>query len=264
MMTCDIGQAEYVPEALDMTDSPARSRPCVRTGTAPCAWSPTPTTWSSAPPPRWRAGPARASGRLLHGHQRRGRHRRHGPRGVPRRREEEQRESARVVGVDEVEFLGLPTASWSTAFLCAPRRPRGAPVPARGRDHRQLPRHVGRRQPQPGRPHRRRPRRARRRPRRRQPLDLPRADRVRGPRALGRGRRGWANSSPLSTHGVDTTDTFDAGVASLEAHRAYIDGLGWEHFDPREFLEGMARQTGQRLGVGMAAAFEVFPMGWGD
>jgi LmbE family N-acetylglucosaminyl deacetylase len=77
-------------------------------------------------------------------------------------------------------------------------------------------------------------------------------------------REVWAFGSPEATHAVDTTDTFDAGVASLEAHRAYIDGLGWEHFDPREFLEGFGRQTGQRLGVGMAAAFEVFPMGFGE
>lgn len=74
----------------------------------------------------------------------------------------------------------------------------------------------------------------------------------------------WAFGSPESTHAVDTTDTFDAGVASLEAHRAYIDGLGWDGWDPREFLEGMARPTGQRLGVALAAPFEVFPMGWGD
>lgn len=74
----------------------------------------------------------------------------------------------------------------------------------------------------------------------------------------------WAANSPQAGHAVDTTDTFDAGVASLEAHRAYIDGLGWEHFDPREFLEGFGRQTGQRLGVAFAAAFEVYPMGWGE
>ena len=74
----------------------------------------------------------------------------------------------------------------------------------------------------------------------------------------------WASGSPTSTHAVDTTDTFDAGVASLEAHRAYIDGLGWEDWDAREFLEGFARQAGQRLGVAFAAAFEVFPMGWGE
>ena len=74
----------------------------------------------------------------------------------------------------------------------------------------------------------------------------------------------WAFGSPESDHAVDTTDTFDAGVASLEAHRAYIDGLGWEDWDAREFLEGIARGTGQRLGVPLAAAFEVVPMGWGD
>jgi LmbE family N-acetylglucosaminyl deacetylase len=74
----------------------------------------------------------------------------------------------------------------------------------------------------------------------------------------------WVFGSPESGHAVDTTDTFDAGVASLEAHAAYIDGLGWEDWDPREFLEGMGRATGQRLGVAFAAPFEVFPMGWGD
>jgi LmbE family N-acetylglucosaminyl deacetylase len=77
-------------------------------------------------------------------------------------------------------------------------------------------------------------------------------------------REVWAFGSPSSAHAVDTTDTFDAGVASLEAHGAYIDGLGWENFDAREFLEGMARQTGQRLGTAFAAPFEVFPMGWGE
>jgi LmbE family N-acetylglucosaminyl deacetylase len=74
----------------------------------------------------------------------------------------------------------------------------------------------------------------------------------------------WAFGSPQGKHGVDTTDTFDAGVASLEAHRAYIDGLGWADFDAREFLEGFGRQLGQRLGVAFAASFEVFPMGWGE
>ncbi len=74
----------------------------------------------------------------------------------------------------------------------------------------------------------------------------------------------WAANSPGAEHGVDTTDSFDAGVASLEAHAAYIEGLGWEDWDPREFLEGIARGTGQRLGVALGAAFEVFPMGWGD
>ena len=74
----------------------------------------------------------------------------------------------------------------------------------------------------------------------------------------------WAFGSPDATHAVDTTDTFDAGVASLDAHRAYIGGLGWENFDAREFLEGIARPQGRRLGVPFAATFEAFPMGWGE
>ena len=77
-------------------------------------------------------------------------------------------------------------------------------------------------------------------------------------------REVWAFGSPQATHAVDTTETFRAGVASLEAHRAYIDGLGWKDFDAAEFLEGGARAAGQRLGTAMAAPFEVFPMGWGE
>jgi LmbE family N-acetylglucosaminyl deacetylase len=73
----------------------------------------------------------------------------------------------------------------------------------------------------------------------------------------------WAGGSPLAEHGVDTTDSFDAGVESLRAHAAYIEGLGWENWDPHEFLEGFGRQIGQRLGVAFGATFEVFPMGWG-
>jgi LmbE family N-acetylglucosaminyl deacetylase len=73
----------------------------------------------------------------------------------------------------------------------------------------------------------------------------------------------WAAGSPRGKHGVDTTDSFEAGVASLAAHKAYIDGLGWENFDPREFLEGFGRMLGQRMGTQIAAGFEVFPMAWG-
>jgi LmbE family N-acetylglucosaminyl deacetylase len=73
----------------------------------------------------------------------------------------------------------------------------------------------------------------------------------------------WAASSPQSRHGVDTTDSFERGVESLKAHQAYIDGLGWEHFDPAEFLEGGARATGTRLGRAFGTSFEVFYLGWG-
>jgi LmbE family N-acetylglucosaminyl deacetylase len=72
----------------------------------------------------------------------------------------------------------------------------------------------------------------------------------------------WAFSSPDSTHGIDTTDTFEKGVESLQAHQAYIDGLGWPDFDAREFLEGFGRQVGQRLGTTFGAIVEVLPLGW--
>lgn len=69
--------------------------------------------------------------------------------------------------------------------------------------------------------------------------------------------------SPLSTHAVDVTETLDRGVASLEAHRAYLDALapGTPGTDPDAFLRGMADQTGPRLGVRYATAFELIPLG---
>jgi len=65
--------------------------------------------------------------------------------------------------------------------------------------------------------------------------------------------------SPQATHGVDTTGFLDRGVDSLKEHRAYLDGLGNPDFDVAEFLEGFARQAGTRLGTKYAAAFELFP-----
>lgn len=77
-------------------------------------------------------------------------------------------------------------------------------------------------------------------------------------------REVWAFGSPTSSHGVDITDTFDVGVESLQAHAAYIDGLGWADWDPREFLEGFSRPAGSRMGATYAVPFEVYSMGWGD
>jgi LmbE family N-acetylglucosaminyl deacetylase len=71
-------------------------------------------------------------------------------------------------------------------------------------------------------------------------------------------RQVWASGSPNSRHAVDTTDTFDLGVESLRAHKAYIEGLNWPDFDPAEFLEGIARTTGTRHGTKYATPFEVF------
>jgi LmbE family N-acetylglucosaminyl deacetylase len=71
-------------------------------------------------------------------------------------------------------------------------------------------------------------------------------------------REVWAAASPQARHGVDVSESFAAGVASLQAHAAYLDGLGWPDFDAEEFLEGLARAVGTRLGRRFGAAFEVF------
>jgi LmbE family N-acetylglucosaminyl deacetylase len=73
-------------------------------------------------------------------------------------------------------------------------------------------------------------------------------------------RQVWAAGSPEARHAVDTTDHFDAGVASLEAHRAYLDGLGGDMADARGFLDSFGRMTGSRLGVRYASSFEVVPL----
>lgn len=58
------------------------------------------------------------------------------------------------------------------------------------------------------------------------------------------------------THAVDVTGHLDAGVASLEAHRAYLDGLGGD-LDVRAMLEGFARATGERFGTDLALGVQV-------
>lgn len=65
-------------------------------------------------------------------------------------------------------------------------------------------------------------------------------------------------SGGQATRGVDVTDTFDRGVESLEAHAQYLAGLGPHPMaEPREFLESIARSTGTRMGCRFATAFEV-------
>jgi LmbE family N-acetylglucosaminyl deacetylase len=65
--------------------------------------------------------------------------------------------------------------------------------------------------------------------------------------------------SPLASHAVDVTTTLDTAVASLEAHRAYLDGLGEGNWmaDARALLTRMAEHAGQRYGGRPATAFEL-------
>jgi LmbE family N-acetylglucosaminyl deacetylase len=69
-----------------------------------------------------------------------------------------------------------------------------------------------------------------------------------------------AMASPAATHAIDVTDGFDAGVASLRAHRAYLEGLGASAPDPADFLDRMLGDAGKRAGVRYAIAVEVLPL----
>ena len=61
------------------------------------------------------------------------------------------------------------------------------------------------------------------------------------------------------THFADVTETIEAGVASLREHRAYIEGLGGD-FDPDEFLKKMAGYVGLGAGCEYAVGFRRYPM----
>ena len=83
------------------------------------------------------------------------------------------------------------------------------------------------------------------------------------PELLEEGLEPWGNiklicisGSPNPTHAVDVTDFIDKGVASLEAHRVYIDNLS-NKINPDEYLRWNAATTGELLGCEYAVGFEV-------
>lgn len=65
-------------------------------------------------------------------------------------------------------------------------------------------------------------------------------------------------SSP--THYVDVSDTLDLGVASLRRHAVYIEGLG-RAFDPDEFLRNIAGFGGIVAGCQYALTLQRFKLG---
>lgn len=73
-------------------------------------------------------------------------------------------------------------------------------------------------------------------------------------------RRAFVNANARAGHAVDVTDTIDRGVASLQEHKAYLEGLGDARPDPDEFLRGFAEQTGARFGGRLAVAFELLEL----
>lgn len=176
-------------------------------------------------------------------------------------REAEQRAASAVVGVSQVEFLGLPDGTVEyglplrRAIAAAIRRHR--PDVVIGLSHRESPsgppnqadhiavgravvdavrdaanRWVFRDLPEEG---------------------LPPWSGVRAVLAVG---------SPHPTHAVDVTETFERGVASLREHRAYLDGLGDLGSESPALVEAMAREAGARFGVTFAVEFETITFGF--
>ena len=78
-----------------------------------------------------------------------------------------------------------------------------------------------------------------------------------GPEAWGGVRFVAFGNSPESTHGVDVTDHLEAGRASLAAHATYLTSLSGPMADPEAFLRPAAEAAGERLGVELAVSFEL-------
>jgi LmbE family N-acetylglucosaminyl deacetylase len=62
------------------------------------------------------------------------------------------------------------------------------------------------------------------------------------------------------THFADVTGTIELGIASLKAHKAYIDGLGRD-FDPDQFLRDAAGYVGMAAGVAYAVGLRRYITG---
>lgn len=84
------------------------------------------------------------------------------------------------------------------------------------------------------------------------------------PELLDEGHEPWSGlhrvafaGSPEATHAVDITGYLDRGIASLQAHAAYLEGLG-DDWPPADFfLTARATEAGPRLGVEQAVTFEI-------
>ncbi|WP_326718417.1 MULTISPECIES: PIG-L deacetylase family protein [unclassified Streptomyces] len=71
-----------------------------------------------------------------------------------------------------------------------------------------------------------------------------------------------AAGSPLAAHGVDVSEHFAQGVESLKAHAAYLAGLGKGPMsNPTQFLEGFMGAAGEQLGCEYAVPYELLNFG---
>lgn len=67
----------------------------------------------------------------------------------------------------------------------------------------------------------------------------------------------YISGAATATHYVDVTDTIGIGVASLRQHGAYIQALGTD-FDPDDFLRSVAGFGGMVAGCDLAVLFQAF------
>ena len=68
----------------------------------------------------------------------------------------------------------------------------------------------------------------------------------------------WVAAGSAETHFVDVTGTLDLGVASLCEHAVYVEGLGDASFDADRFLRESAQAAGRRAGCEYAVTFQRF------
>ena len=69
----------------------------------------------------------------------------------------------------------------------------------------------------------------------------------------------YVAGSNTPTHYADVSDTLHLGITSLRAHRVYIEGLG-RAFDPDEFLTNMAGYGGMAAGCDFAVLFRRYAL----
>jgi LmbE family N-acetylglucosaminyl deacetylase len=84
------------------------------------------------------------------------------------------------------------------------------------------------------------------------------------PELIDEGHEPWSGvrlvavaASSRVSHGVDVTASLDRGIASLEAHAAYLRGLGDAGPRPAEFLREQAEQLAPRFDGRLVTPFEL-------
>lgn len=171
-------------------------------------------------------------------------------------REAEERESARLVGVETVEFLDFPDGAIEYGL---PLRRALARAIRRHRPEVILTGHFG--LTWPGGALNQADHRA---------VGLAACDAARDagnrwlfPELLAEGLEPWGGTrwvfvggTPDPSHACDVGDALERGIAALQAQRAYFEHLSGE-FNPETFLREAAERAGGRLGCRYAVEFQV-------